>query len=60
MLMALLQNFSNVFAKSLTINGFIFYTLEEKYGEEFYQTVPAQLISGKLKCVSRGPTKLRH
>jgi NADPH-dependent curcumin reductase CurA len=58
--MALLQNFSNVFAKSLTINGFIFYTLEEKYGEEFYQTIPAQLVSGKLKFVPHGPTQLSY
>jgi hypothetical protein len=33
----------------LTINGFIVLNLEEKYDEEFYQTIPAQLMSGKIK-----------
>jgi hypothetical protein len=31
------------------MNGFIVFYLHDKYEEEFYKTVPAQIVAGKLK-----------
>ncbi|KAG6901822.1 hypothetical protein C0995_007529 [Termitomyces sp. Mi166 len=42
-------NLMNVVAKSISMNGFIVFRLEPKYQEEFYNTIPAQVASGRLK-----------
>ncbi|KAF8881864.1 hypothetical protein BD779DRAFT_1675208 [Infundibulicybe gibba] len=55
------QNLMHIVAKSLTISGFVYQNFHEKYGEEFYATIPAKLASGELKYteeVTRGLDKV--
>ncbi|KAL0961263.1 hypothetical protein HGRIS_006226 [Hohenbuehelia grisea] len=43
------KNLLNVIAKRLSINGFLVFDLLPKYGDEFYQTVPAMIARGEIK-----------
>uniref|UniRef100_A0A8H8CGT4 Enoyl reductase (ER) domain-containing protein n=1 Tax=Psilocybe cubensis TaxID=181762 RepID=A0A8H8CGT4_PSICU len=43
------RNLANVFAKSLSLNGFIVTRLQDKYFDEFYKTIPPLVASGKIK-----------
>lgn len=52
-----------VIGKSISIQGFIVFRLEEKYVEEFYTTVPAKLASGEIKYteeIMRGLETVGH
>ncbi|KAK6983964.1 NADP-dependent oxidoreductase RED1 [Favolaschia claudopus] len=43
------QNLFQLFAKSITLYGFLFSRLHHKYDEEFSRTIPAALASGEIK-----------
>ncbi|KAJ6587548.1 hypothetical protein DFH09DRAFT_1141325, partial [Mycena vulgaris] len=50
-------NIDQIFAKSLSLNGFLTFRLEQKYDAEFYATIPSALASGEIKYredVTRG------
>ncbi|KAJ6528264.1 hypothetical protein DFH09DRAFT_161430 [Mycena vulgaris] len=52
-----IKNIDQIFAKSLSLNGFIVGRLEPKYDAEFYATIPRALASGEIKYredVTRG------
>ncbi|KAF9464078.1 hypothetical protein BDZ94DRAFT_1191919 [Collybia nuda] len=44
-----IENIFLVVSKSISIQGFIIFRLEEKYRDEFYTTVPPKLAKGELK-----------
>ncbi|KAK7038568.1 NADP-dependent oxidoreductase RED1 [Favolaschia claudopus] len=43
------KNLFQLFAKSITLYGFLFSRLYHKYDEEFYRTIPPALASGEIK-----------
>jgi len=45
----LLQNLDQVFAKSLTIQGFLVGMLEAEYRREFYEVMPKAISEGRIK-----------
>jgi len=45
----LLQNLDQVFAKSLTIQGFLVDMLEAEYRREFYEVMPKAISEGRIK-----------
>ncbi|KAJ6587561.1 hypothetical protein DFH09DRAFT_1141355 [Mycena vulgaris] len=52
-----IKNIDQIFAKSLSLNGFLTFRLEQKYDAEFYATIPSALASGEIKYredVTRG------
>ncbi|KAF8158806.1 hypothetical protein K438DRAFT_1942587 [Mycena galopus ATCC 62051] len=52
-----IKNLNQLYGKSLTMSGVLWFRLAPKYDKEFYQVVPALLASGEFKFsedVSRG------
>ncbi|KAF9002396.1 alcohol dehydrogenase [Hymenopellis radicata] len=43
------KNLEQLFARSLTIYGFIVLVLEKKWQDEFYRVIPQKLASGEMK-----------
>lgn len=43
------QNLEQIFAKSLTLQGFIVIRLEAEYDKEFYEVMPKAISEGKIK-----------
>ncbi|KAF8908736.1 NAD-P-binding protein [Mucidula mucida] len=57
------QHFKNLwqlFARSLTINGFLVRDLMPKWQEEFYRVIPAKLASGEFKYREEITVGLEH
>jgi NADPH-dependent curcumin reductase CurA len=55
------QNLFMVVGKSISIHGFLVFSIEGAYRDEFYEVVPRKLASGELKYsedISRGLDKI--
>ncbi len=54
------QNLWQLFARSLTINGFLVLDLMPKWEEEFYRVIPQKLASGEFKYREEITVGLEH
>ncbi len=44
-----MKNLQNLVWREVTFHGFLTTSLMDKYGDEFFRTVPARIASGEIK-----------
>lgn len=54
------QNLAQIFAKEITIYGFLVNTILPKYVDEFYKEIPAKLARGELSYLEHRVVGLDH